>query len=347
MMPRGAHGAVTGLYSLSRGLGTSLGPLSGPMAMLAVVAAVWNASARAAEAETYGEAFNFLVAHTKVIQLTGENGERVAICPEYQGRVMTSTTQDLEGLSHGWVNREYITRGTIDKHFNNYGGEDRLWLAPEGGPYSLFFAPGAAQSLANWYTPVGLNEGAFQITSKDTDPHYRLSRRVRLQNAARTVFDLEIHREIHLQKIHHFGKLFGSEAQSAVADAKLRMVGFQTINTVTNLGAAMSRDKGLFAVWSLGSFRPDRGRRSSFPTKSPMIRRSDQSSTPITSAPCRPSGCGSIRKPSGSRATASSAPRSASDKPGRNLSPARSTWRTACSRSCTIRCRTTPRSTAT
>src|SRR3954467_9677701 len=27
MMPRGAHGAVTGLYSLSRGVGTSLGPL--------------------------------------------------------------------------------------------------------------------------------------------------------------------------------------------------------------------------------------------------------------------------------------------------------------------------------
>jgi MFS family permease len=27
MMPRGAHGAVTGLYSLSRGLGTALGPL--------------------------------------------------------------------------------------------------------------------------------------------------------------------------------------------------------------------------------------------------------------------------------------------------------------------------------
>lgn len=28
MMPRGAHGAVTGLYSLSRGVGTSLGPLA-------------------------------------------------------------------------------------------------------------------------------------------------------------------------------------------------------------------------------------------------------------------------------------------------------------------------------
>jgi hypothetical protein len=236
-------------------VGLSLGPLAlGSVAPLVLLASLLSAPARAAKPETYGEALNFLVAHTKVVQLTGENGERVAICPEYQGRVMTSSTGDLEGMSHGWINREYIERGTIDKHFNNYGGEDRLWLAPEGGPFSLFFAPGAAQTLANWYTPPALNEGAFQITSKDTDPHYRLTRRVRIQNAARTVFDLEINREIHLQKIHHFGKLFGSEAQKAVADAKLRIVGFQTINTVTNLGAPMSRDKGLFAIWSLGQF---------------------------------------------------------------------------------------------
>jgi MFS family permease len=33
MMPAGAHGAVTGLYSLSRGLGISLGPLLGGVAI--------------------------------------------------------------------------------------------------------------------------------------------------------------------------------------------------------------------------------------------------------------------------------------------------------------------------
>ena len=102
--------------------------------------------AQAAELETYGAVRDFLVAHTKVVELTGENGERVAICPEYQGRVMTSTSGDLKGMSHGWVNREFIERGATDRHFNNYGGEDRFWLAPEGGPYSLFFAPGAAQT---------------------------------------------------------------------------------------------------------------------------------------------------------------------------------------------------------
>src|SRR6185295_14981950 len=90
----------------------------GTLVLTAIAACLVTGSARAAKPETYGEAFNFLVAHTKVIQLTGENGERVAICPEYQGRVMTSTTNDLEGLSHGWVNREFISRSAVDKHFN-------------------------------------------------------------------------------------------------------------------------------------------------------------------------------------------------------------------------------------
>ena len=35
MMPQGQHGAVTGLYSVSRGLGTSLGPLLGGIAVQA------------------------------------------------------------------------------------------------------------------------------------------------------------------------------------------------------------------------------------------------------------------------------------------------------------------------
>ena len=106
--------------------------------------------AAAAEASNYGTVRDFLVAHTNVVELTGENGERVAICPEYQGRVMTSTCGDLEGRSLGWVNKSFIEKGEKDPHFNNYGGEDRLWLGPEGGPYSLWFAPAPNRS---W--PIG------------------------------------------------------------------------------------------------------------------------------------------------------------------------------------------------
>ena len=54
-----------------------------------------RSQATAAEPEKrmkYSQARDFLVKHTKVIEMTNEDGGRVAICPEYQGRIMTSTT---------------------------------------------------------------------------------------------------------------------------------------------------------------------------------------------------------------------------------------------------------------
>ena len=153
---------------------------------LAAVSAAWAvARLAAAEPPNYGAVRDFLVAHTNVVELTGENGERVAICPEYQGRVMTSTSGDLTGRSFGWVNKSFIEKGEADRHFNNFGGEDRLWLGPEGGPYSLWFAPGAEQKLSNWITPPALNDGAFKITSDKEEPYYRLARQMKFTNAAK------------------------------------------------------------------------------------------------------------------------------------------------------------------
>ncbi|MEX2111748.1 MAG: DUF6786 family protein [Pirellulales bacterium] len=223
---------------------------------LAAVAgsAIAAATGRADDFSNYGQARDFLAAHTSVVELTGEDGERVAICPEYQGRVMTSTTGDLQGSSLGWINKAFISKGEPDKHFNNYGGEDRLWLGPEGGPFSLWFAPGAEQDLVNWITPPALNDGAFKVVSSKEEPYYRMTREMKFGNAAKTQFHLEVTREIRLQKVHHFAEAFGADAQSALAAGRLKLVGFQTNNTITNRGAAMTREKGLVSIWSLGQF---------------------------------------------------------------------------------------------
>jgi hypothetical protein len=222
-----------------------------------LAAALWMAVAASAPADdfsNYGQARDFLAAHTSVVELTGEDGERVAICPDYQGRVMTSTTGDLQGRSLGWINRSFIEKGVADKHFNNYGGEDRLWLGPEGGPFSLWFAPGVEQDLANWITPPALNDGTFKVVSTKQDPYYRLAREMKLGNASKAQFHLEVSREIRLQKAHHFTELFGSDAGSALSAGNLKLVGFQTNNTVINRGPAMTREKGLVSIWSLGQF---------------------------------------------------------------------------------------------
>ena len=71
---------------------------------------------------------------------------------------MTSTCTGAEGLSFGFINAPYIEQGQINRHFNNYGGEDRMWLSPEGGPFSLWFKPGDPQDLEHWFTAPALNE---------------------------------------------------------------------------------------------------------------------------------------------------------------------------------------------
>lgn len=205
---------------------------------------------------TYAQQRDFLARHTRVLELSDGKDARVLICPEYQGRVMTSSCEGPEGRGFGWINQAFIEGRRKDRHFNNYGGEDRLWLAPEAGQFALFFAPGATQELANWYTPPGLNEGPFRVVSQEQDPFYRLARRVELTNASKTRFRLDLTRDVRLLSAFHFGELFGEAAETTIKEAPLKMVGFETRNTITNRGETMQADGGLVSIWTLGQFPP-------------------------------------------------------------------------------------------
>ena len=74
--------------------------------------------------------------------------------PAYQGRVMTSTAGGDDGMSFGWINHSFIESGKQDPQINVYGGEERFWLGPEGGPYSIYFKAGAEQVFENWMVPA-------------------------------------------------------------------------------------------------------------------------------------------------------------------------------------------------
>lgn len=201
---------------------------------------------------SYGEARDFLATHTNVVELLGAKGARVAICPELQGRVMTSTFGGIDGPSFGFINRGFIEAGKQDKHFNNYGGEERMWLSPEGGQFSLWFKPGDKQDLDHWFTPPGFNEGPWKITSNERDPFYRMEARFKCGNASGAEFDLAVARTVRLIRREGIGKLFGEAAGKLVSGEGVKMVGYETANTLTNQGAAMTREKGLVSVWILG-----------------------------------------------------------------------------------------------
>src|SRR5262245_24033669 len=111
------------------------------MAVLGVGACVLAQSP--AGGATFHDDIAFLKAHTELIVLSNRMGSaQVAVTPAWQGRVMTSTAEGDAGTSFGWINRDLIASGKLQPHINVFGGEDRFWLGPEGGQFSIFFTKG-------------------------------------------------------------------------------------------------------------------------------------------------------------------------------------------------------------
>lgn len=220
------------------------------LVMIALAAACAK-PAKAPEGILFKDDLAFLQSHTKVVVLAGADGQaQVAVNPDLQGRVMTSTAGGPDGLSFGWIGREAIASGVNNPHMNAFGGEDRFWLGPEGGQFSIFFKKGDPFDLAHWWTPPAVNEGAFDIASQDEGRiHFR--KVVRLENYTGTAFDLEVNREV---------KLLGAADIAGLgiaAPAGVKTVAYATTNSITNTGAsAWTKDTGLLSIWILGMFNP-------------------------------------------------------------------------------------------
>ncbi len=103
----------------------------------------------------------------QTIELKDENGKAcVMLVPDYQGRVMTSTADGGNGKSFGWINYKFIESGNVSSQFNPYGGEERLWFGPEGGPFSIYFKKGDEQVFSNWVVPKEIDTEPFEITDQ-------------------------------------------------------------------------------------------------------------------------------------------------------------------------------------
>jgi hypothetical protein len=224
---------------------------------LILAAALLAGGAVALAAETkgkpmsYGEARDFLAKHTELVELTNGAGARVAICPAWQGRVMTSTCGDMGGPSFGFIHEEYIKADKHDLHFNNYGAEERLWLSPEGGQFSLWFAPGKQQNLDNWFTPPAFNEGAWKVVSAPTEP-LRMATTMKLRNTSGTQFHLDVSRGVRLLGSTDLTQILGAAAAKKITADVVKSVAYETENRLTNRGPEMTREKGLVSIWILG-----------------------------------------------------------------------------------------------
>ena len=202
--------------------------------------------------KTFGDDLAFLKKYTDVVILSDISGNsQVAVLPTLQGRAMTSTAEGTEGLSFGWINRELIASGKTVEHINVYGGEDRFWIGPEGGQFSIFFKKGVPFDLENWFTPASIDTEPFELISKSKSRAI-LKKDMQLENYSRTIFNLRVDREIRV--------LERSEALNAlgIAPAKtVKIVAFESNNTMTNTGTkAWDKETGLLSIWILGMFNP-------------------------------------------------------------------------------------------
>jgi hypothetical protein len=213
-------------------------------------------------ASTFGDDLDFLRRHTETVVLAEADGAaRVALCPTLQGRVATSTASGATGRSFGWLNRELIASGKLAPHINAYGGEDRFWLGPEGGQFSLFFAPGAPQELAHWQTPSPIDAEPFTLADRGED-RALLRKTMRLTNASGTVFDLDVEREVQLYTTERAWSEVGVAPRGGVEQSgrqggRVKIVGFESRNRIINRGTApWQRDTGLVSIWIAGTFAP-------------------------------------------------------------------------------------------
>lgn len=199
---------------------------------------------------TFGYDLDLVQKHREVVVLKDKEGKaQVITSPELQGRVLTSSFNGLEGMSLGYINHERIASTEMQPHIQSYGGEDRFWLGPQGGQYTVYFNPSDPFDFDHWFTPSPIDKEPFELVSaSDSLVQYRKS--MQLKNYVNTIFDLEVNREIKLLDRNEALELLGLDEISG-----LNYVGFESINKVTNTGSqAWEKDKGLLSIWILGMF---------------------------------------------------------------------------------------------
>ena len=201
---------------------------------------------------SYGYDAAFLKKHiNNTIELWNEDGARVLLTADYQGRVMTSSASGDSGNSAGWINYDLIAAGKFKDQFNPVGGEERLWIGPEGGQYSFYFNKGDSFHIKNWQVPPIIDTVAYQVTHSDSTS-VEFSQKAVVTNYSGTEFNIFINRNVRLLD----EAALNSRLQTRVP-GNLQWVAYETENIIKNMGEnAWNKETGLLSIWLLGMFTP-------------------------------------------------------------------------------------------
>jgi len=195
----------------------------------------------------------FLKKHTgKVLELQDKDGKaKILLSADYQGRVMTSTALGDSGSSYGWLNYGLIESGVKKKQFNPVGGEERFWLGPEGGQYSIYFKGKDSFNIPHWQVPAIIDTIGYDVVESDAS-HAVFKKDASLTNYSGTNFNLSIERSIRLLDKDALAKKLDVSIPASV-----NSVGYETTNKITNTGSNdWKKETGLLSIWLLGMMTP-------------------------------------------------------------------------------------------
>jgi len=202
------------------------------------------------EENNYSKDKSFLKNYCDLIELSYGNA-KVMLSKDYQGRVFTSTATGDKGLSFGWINYNLFRSGKVNSQFNPYGGEERLWLGPEGGPFSIYFEKGKEQKFENWVVPKEIDVLAFDVVRK-TPQSVSFKKEFTLKNYSGTILNIGIERTVKLLESKEVESIL-----NCTIDKSLKYVAYESENILINNGVTeWNKQTGVLSLWVLSMFSP-------------------------------------------------------------------------------------------
>ncbi len=205
------------------------------------------------ETGTFGYDLNYLSEKDSglIVLKSDDEKAQLILSAKYQAKVFTSTANGLEGKSHGFVNYRFFDAGVVDEHMNGFGGENRFWLGPEGGQYSIYFAPGKEQVYDNWHTPKAIDIEEWTVESI-SESSVLLSKTMELSNFQGSVLNLAVERKVSLMADADI-----AEKLELALPQDVDVVAYATENSITNNNDFVwTRKTGTVCIWMLDMFNP-------------------------------------------------------------------------------------------
>lgn len=202
---------------------------------------------------TFGYDLNYLSQKDdNPVVLSGDGGKsQIIVSAKYQAKVFTSTADGLDGTSMGFVNYKFFDAGKVDEHMNGFGGENRFWLGPEGGKYSVYFKKDSEQVYDHWHTPKPIDTEPWDITSLHAG-NISFRKEMEVTNYLGNQLKLRVDRSVSL--------IERSEVASGLSidlNPNVKTVGYTTENSIVNRNDfEWTKETGTICIWMLDMFNP-------------------------------------------------------------------------------------------